>query len=874
MINNLSNGIISGGLLDCHRQKLNQKYFIPTEDYAFRFYEEKGLICSVDKDEAKRLLKYDVDSGGILIRYPNAPEVFTIRLDKPSIDNLTKKERKYLRPEGSTNALYIPNGVSLENLNEIVITEGELKALCATILGLPTIGLSGIYNWRGIKQKVDINEQQRLFGGDNVKPTDADALIEDILNVNWNGKSIFMIYDSDISNKHKGWPAFGNLAEQLYNLGVKDVRIFTLPKFTNAGNAKVGLDDFFSNALKEGVPIPNAVKNLRDKILSTPIWIPKKDGARKFAETIASLKNPSREEKINAVASIYLSEGKNSASSFAGTFGVGKAALLGEAKAQLSHINNRQNYVAEYKEDFSTLGEHVLSIVRSCKSDCPPVPPEIMRSWIFDKVKKTFSTLGKFYKSKGLDKSIYYFKNDTCTLYNMHSIEFQSFFIVKTGLSIKVENGKDCYDRLTSYVFEEGIKVDVRKVSHFDEKTCTMYMNLNSGKLLKMDGEKVETVDNGTDNALFLSDAMFEPWEYVEDISLDDKALFNKLFSSLNFSSDQGLNHDQFVIVLLSWFVGSFFRCLLPTKPILLIKGEKGSAKTSVLRFFLKTVFGLKSEVDVINPEKVEQFEILITNKPLVCIDNLDGNVKKILDMLAAAATGSCTTKRVLYTTNDYASFENQAWISIASRTPKLQRDDITERLLIIPVEPLKEKIPEQSLLRKLSQKRNELISILVKMINSLVLEIKENGISESGENFRMADYAAFLRAYLRQAKGIDNGDKLANEILAGLSSIQGNFLIEEDYICDLICECIADGQISEHVPYKLLELLRIFSNFDDSRLFIRTPKALSRMLKERGKALKEQRGVYIDFGNTGGATTVYFKKLPNFGQDNGASAN
>ena len=61
-----------------------------------------------------------------------------------------KKDVRYLQPKKSVNEVYIPpiinwGKVIADATIPIVITEGELKAACACAVGIPTLGLGGVW---------------------------------------------------------------------------------------------------------------------------------------------------------------------------------------------------------------------------------------------------------------------------------------------------------------------------------------------------------------------------------------------------------------------------------------------------------------------------------------------------------------------------------------------------------------------------------------------------------------------------------------------------------------------------------------------------------------------------------------------------------
>ena len=64
--------------------------------------------------------------------------------------------------------------------------------------------------------------------GRREKLKDEEALLPELA-IDWSGKKINLLYDSDIIPTHKAYDAFPRLAEQLYRLGAEEVRILSLP---------------------------------------------------------------------------------------------------------------------------------------------------------------------------------------------------------------------------------------------------------------------------------------------------------------------------------------------------------------------------------------------------------------------------------------------------------------------------------------------------------------------------------------------------------------------------------------------------------------------------------------------------------------------
>jgi hypothetical protein len=140
---------------------------------------------------------------------------------------------KYLQAKDSGNHLYIPRTLDSAVLQDptvdLIITEGEKKALKACQERLPCIAVSGLWNWsKGGKQ-----------------------LLDDFDKIALQGRTVFIVPDNDFRSRNKhGYKK--NLIQAVNELGLRliergaKVYIILLPE----GDSKVGLDDYL---LEHGV---------------------------------------------------------------------------------------------------------------------------------------------------------------------------------------------------------------------------------------------------------------------------------------------------------------------------------------------------------------------------------------------------------------------------------------------------------------------------------------------------------------------------------------------------------------------------------------------------------------------------------------------
>jgi putative DNA primase/helicase len=190
-----------------------------------------------------------------------------VKLDSPRAGR-DGRVIKYEAPKGAPNRAYFPPGM-LERIaaaNEIIITEGEKKALAGAQAEFVTIGLSGVWNW-----------QQKRLRDDLGRPFGERKLIPDLAAISWKGKLVFITFDSDMGHKPDVQLACIRLAEVLKEKGA-EVLIVALPQ---VGDEKVGLDDFL---VLHGESGPAELRKLLEQ--AEPPELPEAWGPMEFAKAL------------------------------------------------------------------------------------------------------------------------------------------------------------------------------------------------------------------------------------------------------------------------------------------------------------------------------------------------------------------------------------------------------------------------------------------------------------------------------------------------------------------------------------------------------------------------------------------------------------
>ncbi len=159
------------------------------------------------------------------------------------------KPVKYESPRGRPNEVYIPPGVHPvlpDPQRELLITEGELKALAAVRNGFPCIGLVGVFGW---------------------KPKKRETLLAALEQIAWRGRLVYIVFDNDGDGlKPEVADAVSRLAAQLVNRGAV-VRVVRLPAGepgADGKQTKMGLDDFLVSCRARGLDPAGELRALLD----------------------------------------------------------------------------------------------------------------------------------------------------------------------------------------------------------------------------------------------------------------------------------------------------------------------------------------------------------------------------------------------------------------------------------------------------------------------------------------------------------------------------------------------------------------------------------------------------------------------------------
>lgn len=366
----------------------------------------------------------------------------------------------------------------------------------------------------------------------------------------------------------------------------------------------------------------------------------------------------------------------------------------------------------------------------------------------------------------------YYLHRPARRLYALDSEAFSTFLYLATGVNPASPAFRyflaDCLAAAL-----DGEQCNVVRVCHWDTEQEVLRVSRFDGTVYRLDGMTIATEANGDGPVVFDDSPVWMP--YSPEVGGDDGALDWAL--TLPHWSNHSTELSQ---LYRTWWLATFFPELNPTKPVLVLKGEKGSGKTMALRVMLQLIFGPLADVTGV-PDKPDAFAAMASNSHISVMDNMDTVTADLRDKIAALATGKQDQVRELYTTNEVRTITYRAFLAVTSRTPDtLQRDDLADRLLLLPVDRLSadQRVRESLFLQQVAARRNAFWGELLTTLNRIVAEIRSNGLPDRG-GLRMEDWAAFGSAV---AAAEDTTDIWEDAVKLALSQ-QADFLLEDNIV-------------------------------------------------------------------------------------------
>jgi hypothetical protein len=423
------------------------------------------------------------------------------------------------------------------------------------------------------------------------------------------------------------------------------------------------------------------------------------------------------------------------------------------------------------------------------------------------------------------------------------------FYHLKTGevLSISKKSellstflyhnfGVSCVSKIFPHLLEVlkhdcfmGDEICVTVFSHFDSEKGILFFPRTQSEMVVCKKEGIEVVANGTNGVYLGNSGQFSSFQYLgQDFVGERSAIERLLFADLNCPENnaQFLNAREAAFILEIFFYLIPFAGAMETRPILVVHGQKGSGKSSLLKRMGKAFFGPDWNISLI-PRSRRDLETEFANIAFSCFDNVDRQLQKSQrDALAAITTGGGYRSRKLFTDSDQKSYSPRPLVSITSRDPAftVEDDDIVDRAIIVKLETLAMVIPENELVSEVIKHRNEILTEMINAMPGIIAALQEDAPNGMNRSFRMADFAnfAFKASYpiFRRRMTDKEITEMLDNVFKKLVASQRAYVLSnplhytvDAYVQECINKNLTPLQIESHPLY--VELLRIDKDFN-----------------------------------------------------------
>ena len=304
------------------------------------------------------------------------------------------------------------------------------------------------------------------------------------------------------------------------------------------------------------------------------------------------------------------------------------------------------------------------------------------------------------------------------------------------------------------------------------------------------------------------------------------------------------------------YLVTAFLKPLVNV-PLLILQGEKGSSKSSILRRIEQIVDPKTTDI-MGAPRNNSELEIRLNNNYFTTFDNLSFLSKKTSDLIARAITGGSTYRRQLYTDTNEIALNLSCVIALNGIGMVATEADLLDRAIVFKLQ----RIP-QSEIKTERELKESFESDLPKFIGAIFLCISEVFADDEPvilqKRTRMADWFE-LAVKVGRIFGLED-EKTAEVIWKNQKAVNKQALAE-----NLVAQCLLELMSTRQeyfgsVTDLLGDLCEIAErNAIKSSQLPGQPNVLSRRLNEL-KSNFEEAGVFFEIKNVGPFRQIHIWK-------------
>ena len=309
----------------------------------------------------------------------------------------------------------------------------------------------------------------------------------------------------------------------------------------------------------------------------------------------------------------------------------------------------------------------------------------------------------------------------------------------ETGDTLGSDVLKEVVETLESKASLDGDTIDLQlRLSKLDESTYYYDLTNKTWQAVKVTSSGWTIEESANMPTMFVRyrnqiAQVLPSKEYSSDI-------LDRFMSILNVKGNDNK-------LLLTCYVISLF---IPgiQKPVLMLYGEQGAAKTA-LEELVRNLVDPSSAPTLVFPRTIEELIQQLSHNYLAYYDNVSTIGDWISDQLCRAVTGSGFSKRELYSDDNDIIYNFRRAIGFNGVNLAASKADLLDRGIIIELERIPEnrRLKEQDVKAQLDAIKPQLLGYIFDTIAE-VIKVQNNGGIKLDSRTRMADFEEVRRDY------------------------------------------------------------------------------------------------------------------------------
>lgn len=320
-----------------------------------------------------------------------------------------------------------------------------------------------------------------------------------------------------------------------------------------------------------------------------------------------------------------------------------------------------------------------------------------------------------------------------CRLMKLFSDEFR-VFVGHHAVLQDVDEGSGELRKIFGYLkqialsdeYSTGIVPSCMWDRRRTETSDAIYISSGDTSMYRLKDGKIELLQNGADNVVFLRGRTLMPWTLQEGPGLDPIA-HAAVFRSASWGDRNGRMNVRL------WLLNLFASHRM--KPPMLITGPAGCGKTR-LSLALKEILEMKCEegIDTIVKSMEEgdkgedAFWVSINNNKVVIFDNFDTKIKWAGNAIEIAATDGMTERRKKYSNDDLVVLRANGSLILTANNPQFVTEGqggIPDRIITINLEFNRSTSEDEALSYDIHKGRNQFMTWIARTLAAALSDTK-----------------------------------------------------------------------------------------------------------------------------------------------------